>query len=146
MHFINYEANVMTNDISDSCSIAEAAQRLSVSVDTVRRRIKTGEITGQRDHRGQWWLDMPADNSTTIGNHSVQSLVQSGSKISLGHASIAAFSSPEESLIAKLSDEILFLRRRLEAAEEELKNERENARLERQSIMSLLDLSGRSKS
>ncbi len=41
--------------------IMEAAGCLGVSVDTVRRRIRKGEISAVRDNRGQWMLDLPDD-------------------------------------------------------------------------------------
>jgi excisionase family DNA binding protein len=41
--------------------IAEAAQRLGVSVDSIRRRIRKGELPAQRDNRGQWWLELVDD-------------------------------------------------------------------------------------
>jgi excisionase family DNA binding protein len=42
-------------------SIAEAAARLGVSPDTLRRRIKRGELQAQRDNAGKPWLVLPAD-------------------------------------------------------------------------------------
>ncbi len=39
--------------------IMEAAGRLGVSVDTVRRRIRKGELPAVRDNHGQWRLDLP---------------------------------------------------------------------------------------
>lgn len=41
--------------------IMEAAVRLGVSVDTVRRRIRKGELAAVRDNRGQWRLNLPDD-------------------------------------------------------------------------------------
>ncbi|MDQ6794348.1 MAG: hypothetical protein M3067_05950 [Chloroflexota bacterium] len=41
--------------------IAEAAVRLGVSVDTVRRRLATGQLTGERDPgvTGKWRVQVP---------------------------------------------------------------------------------------
>lgn len=42
-------------------SVVDAALRLGVSVDTIRRRIKAQEIKAQRDNTGKWWVVLPAD-------------------------------------------------------------------------------------
>src|SRR4051812_31956331 len=39
--------------------IAEAAARLGVSVDTIRRRLRGGTLTAQRDNNGQWRIEVP---------------------------------------------------------------------------------------
>lgn len=41
--------------------IMEAAVRLGVSTDTIRRRIRKGELLAIRDNHGQWRLDLPDD-------------------------------------------------------------------------------------
>jgi hypothetical protein len=41
--------------------IADAAARLGVSPDTVRRKLKRGQLRAQRDNHGQWWVEVPAD-------------------------------------------------------------------------------------
>ena len=46
----------MSDDLERLSIITEAAQRLGVSIDTVRRRIKSGEIDAQRDNVGKWWV------------------------------------------------------------------------------------------
>ena len=42
-------------------SVADAAARLNVSVDTIRRKIKRRELRAQRDNLGKWWVQLPAD-------------------------------------------------------------------------------------
>ena len=42
-------------------SIADAAVRLGVSTDTVRRKLKRGHLRATRDNHGQWWIELPAD-------------------------------------------------------------------------------------
>lgn len=42
-------------------SITDAAAHLGVSVDSIRRRLRSGVLPGVRDNRGQWWLDLPSD-------------------------------------------------------------------------------------
>lgn len=41
--------------------IMEAAVRLGVSTDTIRRRVRKGELPAIRDNHGQWRLDLPDD-------------------------------------------------------------------------------------
>lgn len=45
-----------------TATITEAAKRLGVSMDTIRRRVRKGEISAQRDNHGQWRLELP-DNT-----------------------------------------------------------------------------------
>lgn len=40
--------------------IVAAAQALGVSADTVRRRVKRGEIPAHRDAIGRWWINLEA--------------------------------------------------------------------------------------
>jgi excisionase family DNA binding protein len=42
-------------------SIADAAARLGISTDTVRRKLKRGQLRAQRDNHGQWWVELSAD-------------------------------------------------------------------------------------
>jgi excisionase family DNA binding protein len=42
-------------------SIADAATRLGISTDTVRRKLKRGQLRAQRDNHGQWWVEVSAD-------------------------------------------------------------------------------------
>lgn len=52
--------------------IAEAAQRLGVSVDSIRRRIRKGDLPAQRDNRGQWWLELADDTACDTAPASMQ--------------------------------------------------------------------------
>ncbi|MBF0093422.1 MAG: hypothetical protein HQL34_02645 [Alphaproteobacteria bacterium] len=49
------------SDAPDRLSVTEAALKLGVSIDTVRRRIKSGEMDAQRDNVGKWWVFVPDD-------------------------------------------------------------------------------------
>jgi len=42
-------------------SIPDAAERLGVSIDTVRRRVRRGELLAERDTRGHWRVTIPDD-------------------------------------------------------------------------------------
>jgi hypothetical protein len=46
--------------------VLEAAARLGFSADTVRRRLRAGTLTAQRDNKGQWWIEV-ADAAVTMG-------------------------------------------------------------------------------
>ena len=45
----------------DRLCIKDAAKRLGVSTDTIRRRIRSREISAQQDNARQWWVMLPAD-------------------------------------------------------------------------------------
>mgnify|MGYP000538825339 CR=1 FL=1 len=50
--------------MAERVSISEAAERLGVSVDTIRRRLKSGELTGEKVKSPQgfaWRVDLPVD-------------------------------------------------------------------------------------
>src|SRR4051794_25142071 len=34
---------------------------LGISTDTVRRKLKRGQLQAKRDNQGQWWIEVPAD-------------------------------------------------------------------------------------
>ena len=53
-------------------SITQAAQRLNVSVDVIRRRVRKAEIPGHRDNRGQWWVELPDDAAPEAAMPSVE--------------------------------------------------------------------------
>ena len=48
-------------DATARLSVADAAARLGVSTDTVRRKLKRGHLRATRDNHGQWWIELPAD-------------------------------------------------------------------------------------
>ena len=53
--------------------ITEAAQQLGLSPDTIRRRIRKGQLTAIRDNRGMWQIDVPDDATAEpcIGRNNV---------------------------------------------------------------------------
>jgi len=56
--------------ITMQVSIAEAAQRLGVSKDTIKRRIKDGGLTAHRKQRGKSWIWLvETPNETTHNNN-----------------------------------------------------------------------------
>ena len=52
--------------------IMEAAVRLGVSTDTIRRRVRKGELPAIRDNTGQWRLDLPDDAAPIAPRQPVQ--------------------------------------------------------------------------
>ncbi len=45
-------------------TIADAAHQLGVSDDTIRRRVKSGDLTARRDEHGRLWIRMDAEQAT----------------------------------------------------------------------------------
>ena len=48
-------------------SVSEAARRLGVSTDTVKRRLKKGGLQGRRQSNGRWMIELP-DKPDTANN------------------------------------------------------------------------------
>lgn len=91
-------------------SIIEAAQRLQMSTDSVRRHLRTGRLHGERDHRGQWWLDLPDDAQAE------PRLPGTGERLGIG-VGTPLHRSERESLIQALEDQIDDLKARLDRSE-----------------------------
>src|SRR3954447_25314138 len=55
--------------------VLEAAARLGLSADTVRRRLRAGTLTAQQDNKGQWWIEVAdaavrmGDSTQMVANH-----------------------------------------------------------------------------
>jgi hypothetical protein len=113
-------------------TINDAAQRLNVSPDSVRRRLKAGVIEGQRDQRGQWWLDLPDDIQAAPKTQSVDE------RMSLGMATPLQ-RNERESLIIALEDQIEDLKARLDRAEAERREEAEQFRKERDRLLAMIE-------
>lgn len=63
-------SRIVTVEVSSSPSIAEAAARLGVSIPTIRRRIRSGELRARRDRRGHLHVDgrqLPRKKRRIIG-------------------------------------------------------------------------------
>jgi hypothetical protein len=115
-------------------NISEAAGRLNVSVDSVRRRLRSGALHGIRDERGQWWLDI----SDTIQPEPPP--VSVDQRLALGVAIPAqspANSSSE--LVEALQDRIDDLLSRLDKAEAERRDDRAKAASERDRLLALIE-------
>jgi hypothetical protein len=58
-------------------SLPEAAQRLGVSVDTVKRRLRRGELKGRQEPRPQgytWLIEVPDNNSGSTADSNATSM------------------------------------------------------------------------
>jgi len=115
-------------------SIPAAASRLNVSVDSVRRRLRSGVIAGTRDTRGQWWLEMP----DTVQPEPTMSSVDQ--RLVLGMATPAQ--SPADipdSMIEMLQDRIDDLLARLDNSEKERREDKASAVAERDRLLTLIE-------
>lgn len=112
-------------------SIPEAAQRLNVSVDSIRRRVRSGALPANRDERGQWWLDLSADEQATVK-------VEDGDRMELG-VCIPLQRNERESLINALEDQVDDLKARLDRSESERRDETEKFRAERDRLLAMIE-------
>lgn len=115
-------------------SVTEAASHLNVSVDSVRRRLKSGMIVGERDERGQWWLDLADDVQPEPQQPTVDQ------KVIMGVATpLQRRDSHNDDLIDALHSQIDDLRARLNSSEAERREDKEKAGIERQRLLSMIE-------
>ena len=111
-------------------SITDAAARLNVSVDSIRRRIRRGDLTATRDNRGQWWLDLADDVSPEPPHLSVEERL---APLGVAPAQQEPMQpAPDLALTDALRAHVAELSGRLEQAERErdqARQEREDARV-----------------
>lgn len=119
-------------------SIPEAAQRMNVSVDSVRRRVRSGVLPATRDERGQWWLDLP---------EAEQGSNQPVGEVQMGVGACTPLQRNErESLILALEDQIDDLKARLDRSEAERREDTTKFAAERDRLLTMIErLSGSSK-
>lgn len=111
-------------------SIPEAAQRLNVSVDSIRRRVRSGALAASRDERGQWWLDLPDEAQAAR--------VVEGERLGLGLGTPLQ-RNERESLIGALEDQVDDLKARLDRSEAERREEADRARAERDRLLTMIE-------
>ena len=111
-------------------SIAEAAARFNVSIDTIRRRVRSGALSAKRDARGQWWLEVP--------NAPPEPRPPSvGERLAVGIAApLQAGGDPD--VVTLLRDQIADLRARLDASEAERREEVARAASERERLLAMI--------
>ncbi|WP_156585660.1 hypothetical protein [Ensifer sp. Root31] len=113
-------------------SVTEAASRLNVSVDSVRRRLRSGAIAGERDNRGQWWIDL-AESDQPAAHLSVDQ------KLAVGVATPLQRREGAEELVDALFAQIDDLRARLDRSEDERRQDKEIAATERQALLGMIE-------
>jgi hypothetical protein len=115
-------------------TISTAASRLNVSVDSVRRRLRSGMINGVRDERGQWWLDLPDDIQPEPQQPSVDQ------KLALGMALPASNATDDPyGIIETLQARIADLLARLDRSEQERREDKAKASAERDRLLTLIE-------
>lgn len=113
-------------------SIPEAAQRLNVSIDSVRRRVRSGALSASRDARGQWWLELPEDSGLETRSAEV------GGRIGLGTGTPLQ-RNERESLIVALEDQVDDLKARLNRSEQERREDAERFTAERDRLLAMIE-------
>lgn len=109
-------------DQMELVTLAEAAHRLGVSVDTVRRRLHKGELKGEQQARPQgfiWLIEMPDETGQpSRSSADCQGEEQPGSQASM--AACQAEISRLETMVAALQDRIGAQQDELEARRREV--------------------------
>ena len=114
--------------MDNALSIPEAALKLGVSADTVRRRVKSGQIKAVREQHGrnhQWLIDLSEDEQRAgraAGVEPVSGRERAGATVTINR--------PPADTLANLQAQVNDLRASLEMAKSELEARRgEVARL-----------------
>jgi hypothetical protein len=115
-------------------SIPAAASRLNVSVDSVRRRLRSGAIGGTRDERGQWWLELPDDIQPEHHTPSVDQRLVLGMAIPAQGAADS-----QDGMIEMLQDRIDDLLSRLDSSEKERREDKATAVAERNRLLTMIE-------
>jgi hypothetical protein len=102
-------------------TLADAAHRLGVSVDTVRRRLQKGELKGQQQARPQgfiWLIEMP--DETDQGNSVAGSQAEAEGNSQVSVAACGAEIKRLEGMVAMLQDRVNAQQEELEARRREV--------------------------
>ena len=126
--------------------ITEAARRLGVSVDSIRRRIRKGDLPAQRDNRGQWWLELADGAAPDPAPASMQErlapLVLAPAQVPMPVPAQATDTALADALRAQVADLVERLDRtehRLSDMEVERRTERAAWQSERDRLMALVE-------
>jgi len=93
---------------SERLSIMDAAERLGVSVDTIRRKIRRGQMKATRDNQGRWWVMLPANAYAVKSPSAAYEPMQ---------PTAYAPTQATDALTAALQDQVVFLRDQVERAQ-----------------------------
>ena len=100
-----------------STPLADAAVRLGISREALRKRINRGSIPAEK-RQGRWVVFLEADTGTDAASRQ-----QDAGQDNTRHEPDAERDTKEDALVAALRDEIGFLRSELERRGEELRRE-----------------------
>lgn len=124
--------------------ITEAARQLGLSPDSIRRRIRKGDLPSLRDNRGQWWVEVP-DNlppASAPNRHS-------GTMVAPAYAPMqtpdTALADTLRAQVADLTVRLDRAERRLEVAEAAALAERTTAQAERDRLLTMLEAARRTE-
>ena len=107
--------------------ITEAARLLDLSPDSIRRRIRKGELPASRDNRSQWWVEVP-DNLP----HAPAPDRQGGATLALPYAPMhVPMQTRDAVLIDALRMQVADLSAQLDRAEAERRTDRAEWQVER---------------
>lgn len=120
-------------------SITEAAALLGVSVDSIRRRLRSGALLGVRDNRGQWWLDLPGNMLPEAATPSVEERLASAM---LAPAQ-QPMQPPDTALVDALRDQVADLVGRLDRTEALGATDREAAAAREAELRQVVERQGR---
>ncbi len=109
-------------------NLPQTASLLNVSPDTVRRRLRSGSLVGERDERGHWHIELP--DSMAAATEQQQTI---------GMATPLQVQDGTPELVQALRDQIEDLSARLDRSEAERKEDKEKAAAERARLLALID-------
>lgn|GEM_PF-1897898 len=117
--------------MTDRVSIKEAAERLGVSQDTIRRRLKHGELVGEREKTPQgfvWRVELSQEYVGEVGESAAGGTsTQDGDKHTDSPTRVAELLASKDETIARLDSDVAYLRDQLDQRSRELATERERS-------------------
>lgn len=101
--------------MAERMTIAQAAEALGVSRDTIRRKVKRGEVTAVKGNDGAWWVEVAAPSAPALPT----------ALPNAAHAAAAYASqpSPNAELMQELRDQIGVLRQELDRTRAEQRDQ-----------------------
>ncbi|MGO4740336.1 hypothetical protein AB4099_27610 [Bosea sp. 2KB_26] len=115
-------------------SLPETANLLNISMDTVRRRVRSGALVGERDERGHWRVELPDE---VLGNASAPTGAEQRQTVGMATPLQSSDGSPE--LVQALRSQIEDLRVRLDQSEAERREDKDKASAERAKLFELVE-------